>query len=111
MSDPRMERLEPHLTRLKLACNKARLDTLLEEGARAEFSFLDFLDNVVGEEVAAKDAKRAIMRTQMARWLGSGERQRPRRRKWPDLESDPSDPGGIRTDSRPIGPLSIRRRD
>jgi len=68
MSDPRMERLERHLTRLKLVSTKARLDTLLEEGARAELSFLDFLDKVVGEEVAAKDAKRAIMRTQMARF-------------------------------------------
>ena len=68
MTDPRMERLERHLDRLKLASTKARLDTLLEEGARAQLSFLDFLDKVVGDEVAAKDAKRAIMRTQMARF-------------------------------------------
>ena len=68
MSDPRMERLERHLTRLKLASTKARLDTLLEEGARSELSFLDFLDKVVSEEVAAKDSKRALMRTQMARF-------------------------------------------
>jgi DNA replication protein DnaC len=68
MTDPRIERLERHLDRLKLASTKARLDTLLEEGARAQLSFLDFLDKVVGDEVAAKDAKRAIMRTQMARF-------------------------------------------
>jgi DNA replication protein DnaC len=68
MTDPRLERLERHLTRLKLVNTKARLDTLLEEGARSELSFLDFLDKVVSEEVAAKDAKRALMRTQMARF-------------------------------------------
>ena len=56
MTDPRMERLERHLIRLKLVSTKARLDTLLEEGARSELSFLDFLDKVIGDEVAAKDA-------------------------------------------------------
>jgi hypothetical protein len=30
--DPRMERLERHLTRLKLVSTKARLDSLLDEG-------------------------------------------------------------------------------
>lgn len=68
MTDPRIERLERHLIRLKMVSTKARLDTILEEGARSQLSFLDFLDKVVGEEVAAKDAKRAIMRTQMAKF-------------------------------------------
>jgi DNA replication protein DnaC len=68
MIDPRIERLERHLTRLRLGSTKARLETLLEEGARSELSFLDFLDKVVGEEVAAKDAKRAVHRTQMAKF-------------------------------------------
>jgi len=68
MTDPRIERLERHLIRLKMVSTKARLDTILDEGARSQLSFLDFLDKVVGEEVAAKDAKRAIMRTQMAKF-------------------------------------------
>ena len=68
MTDPRMERLERHLVRLRLVSTKSRLDTLLEEGARSELSFLDFLDKVVSDEVSSKDAKRAQMRTQMAKF-------------------------------------------
>jgi DNA replication protein DnaC len=68
MVDPRMERLERHLNRLRLGSTKARLDALLETGAKAELSFLDFLDLVVGEEVAAKDARRARLRIQMAKF-------------------------------------------
>ena len=45
-----------------------RLNALLEEGARRELSYLDFLDLVVGEEVTEKDVKRAQMRTQMAKF-------------------------------------------
>lgn len=66
--DPRMERLERHLGRLKLVSMKARLDSILDESARSELSFLDFLDKVIGEEVAAKDAKRAVLRTQLAKF-------------------------------------------
>ena len=68
MVNPQMERLERHLTRLRLTGTRVRLDALLEEGARSELSFLDFLDLVVREEVASKDAKRAKMRTLMARF-------------------------------------------
>jgi len=68
MVDPRMERLERHLVRLRLMGTKVRLDGLLEEGARRELSYLDFLDLVIGEEVSEKDTRRAQMRTQMARF-------------------------------------------
>ncbi len=68
MTDPRIDRLERNLIRLRLGGTRARLDSLLEEGARAELSYLDFLDRVIAEEVAAKDSKRAQMRTQMARF-------------------------------------------
>ena len=68
MTDSRVERLERHLIRLRLVSTKSRLDTLLEEGARSELSFLDFLDKVVCDEVESKDAKRAQMRTQMAKF-------------------------------------------
>ena len=40
MVDPRMERLERHLTRLKLVSTRERLDTLLETGAKGEMSGL-----------------------------------------------------------------------
>jgi DNA replication protein DnaC len=63
-----MERLERHLTRLRLTGTRTRLDALLEAGARSEMSFLDFLDYVVQEEVSSKDAKRARIRTQMAKF-------------------------------------------
>lgn len=68
MVDPRVERLERHLVRLRLMGTRTRLNALLEEGARKELSYLDFLDLVVGEEVTEKDSKRAQMRTQMARF-------------------------------------------
>lgn len=68
MVDPRMERLERHLTRLKLVSTRERLDTLLETGSKGEMSFLDFLDLVVKEEIQSKDQKRARMRVQMAKF-------------------------------------------
>ena len=66
--DPRVERLERHLMRLRMQGTKARLNALLEEGARQELSYLDFLDLVMREEASEKDAKRAQMRMQMARF-------------------------------------------
>jgi len=63
-----MERLERHLTRLKLVSTRERLDTLLESGAKGEMSFLEFLDHVIQEEVQIKDQKRARMRIQMAKF-------------------------------------------
>ncbi len=68
VDDPRMERLERHLTRLKLVSTRERLDTLLETGAKGEMSFLEFLDHVIREEVQSKDQKRARMRIQMAKF-------------------------------------------
>jgi len=57
MVDPRMERLERHLTRLKLVSTRERLDGLLEAGAKGEMSFLEFLDHVIREEVQSKEAR------------------------------------------------------
>ena len=68
MVDPRVERLERHLVRLRLMGTRTRLDGLLAEGARQELSYLDFLDLVIREEVTEKDAKRAQLRAQMARF-------------------------------------------
>ena len=68
MVDPRMERLERHLTRLKLLSTREHLDGLMERGARGKMSFLDFLDHVIQEEIQSKDQKRARMRLQMAKF-------------------------------------------
>lgn len=68
MVDPRMERLERHLTRLKLLSTREHLDGLLESGARGKMSFLDFFDHVIQEEIASKDIRRARMRMQMAKF-------------------------------------------
>ena len=44
MDDPQLERVNRHLTRLKLTATRERLDALLQRAAKAEGSYLDFLD-------------------------------------------------------------------
>jgi len=61
-----MERIQNHLTRMKLVATRERLDGLLQEAARKEMSFLDFLDLVLSEEAAAKDSKRTRRGIQIA---------------------------------------------
>ena len=64
--NPQLERVTRHLTRLQLVGTRERLDTLLQQAAREEVSYLDFLDRVLSEEVAAKDEKRTRMGVQIA---------------------------------------------
>lgn len=66
MVDPQMERVTRHLTRLKLVATRERLDALLQEAARKELGFMDFLDLVLSEEASAKDLKRTRMGIQIA---------------------------------------------
>ena len=66
MVDPQMERVNRHLTRLKLVATRERLDALLQEAARKELGYLDFLDHVLSEEAQAKDGKRTRMGIQIA---------------------------------------------
>jgi DNA replication protein DnaC len=66
MVDPQLERVHRHLTRLKLTATRDRLDALLQRAAKSDGSFLDFLDNLLVEEVATKDEKRTRMMTQIA---------------------------------------------
>jgi DNA replication protein DnaC len=66
MVDPQMERVARHLTRLKLTATRDCLDALLQRAAKAEGTYLDFLDNLLTEEVATKDEKRTRMMTQIA---------------------------------------------
>ena len=66
MVDPQMERVTRHLTRLKLVATRERLDALLQEAARKELGFMDFLDLVLSEEAQSKDLKRTRMGIQIA---------------------------------------------
>ena len=66
MVDPQMERVTRHLTRLKLVATRERLDSLLQEAARKELGYMDFLDLVLTEETQSKDQKRTRMGIQIA---------------------------------------------
>lgn len=68
MNPAQLERLREQLTRLRLLKNRERLDALLQEAAAKDLSYADFLDQVLGEEVAAKAAKNITMRTSRARF-------------------------------------------
>lgn len=66
MVDPQLERVTRHLTRLKLVATRERLDALLQEAARKELGYMDFLDLVLSEEAQSKDLKRTRMGIQIA---------------------------------------------
>jgi DNA replication protein DnaC len=63
---PQLERVTRYLTRLQLVATRDRLDTLLQQAAKEESSYLDFLDRLLGEEVASKNEKRMKMGIQIA---------------------------------------------
>ena len=58
---PGHERLVAHLTRLKLVHVRDILDSLLEDAAKRELSYADFLDGVLRAEVQPKQDKRIRM--------------------------------------------------
>jgi DNA replication protein DnaC len=68
MSPAQLERLGEHLQRLRLFKSRERLEALLQQAAAEELSYADFLDRVIGEEVASKTAKNVSMRTNLARF-------------------------------------------
>lgn len=68
MNPAQVERLREQLTRLQLLTIRKRLDALLQEAAANDLSYADFLDQVLGEEVAAKAEKNITMRTNLARF-------------------------------------------
>ena len=54
--EPRATRAPPRASgKLRLLKSRERLDALLQEAAAKDLSYADFLDQVLGEEVAAKD--------------------------------------------------------
>ena len=65
--NPQLERLEGHLERLRLFHSKERLSGILEEAAKKDLAYTDFLEELLSQEVAAKTDKNIQMRTTMAR--------------------------------------------
>jgi DNA replication protein DnaC len=59
-------RVTEQLTRLRLRYVAERLDAVLNEAARAEPTYLDFLDNVLRQEVDAKQRTRVTMGLKIA---------------------------------------------
>lgn len=63
-----LERLGEHLRKLRLLKSGERLEALLQHAATNELPYAEFLEQVLGEEVAAKTTKNIQMRTAMARF-------------------------------------------
>jgi DNA replication protein DnaC len=63
-----LERLMELLQRLRLFKSRERLEALLQDATTRELSYADFLDSVLGEEVASKREKNVAMRTNLARF-------------------------------------------
>ena len=63
-----LERLGEHLLKLRLQKSAERLEAILQHAANEDLPYADFLEQVLGEEVAAKTAKNISMRTAMARF-------------------------------------------
>jgi DNA replication protein DnaC len=68
MNAAQLERVSEQLQRLRLFKSRERLEALLQQAASKELSYIDFLDQVLTEEVAAKTAKNITMRTSLARF-------------------------------------------
>jgi DNA replication protein DnaC len=68
MTTPQLERLTAHCERLRLHRVAADLTTMLDQAAKRELSYADFLDEVLGREVAAKQDRHRAMRVVMARF-------------------------------------------
>jgi len=66
MSEIVRARVAEHLVRLHLGHVAERLDALLSEAARGEPTYLDFLDELLREEVGSKQRKRVAMGIQIA---------------------------------------------
>lgn len=63
-----LERLGEHLRKLRLLKSSERLEALLQHAAAQELPYAEFLEQLLGEEVAAKTSKNIAMRTAMARF-------------------------------------------
>jgi DNA replication protein DnaC len=68
MTTPLTDRLLSHLTRLRLVRVRELLDSLLEDAAKRELSYADFLDGLLSAEVQSKQDKRIRMGRSVARF-------------------------------------------
>lgn len=66
--DPTYERIQTHLTHLRLGRIAEMLDAVAEEAAKADWTYLDFLDRLLGAEVETKTERGATTRIRMARF-------------------------------------------
>jgi DNA replication protein DnaC len=68
MTTPQLERLAEHCQRLRLYRVETELTTLLEQAAKRELSYSDFLAEVLDLELRSKHEKHLAMRVSMARF-------------------------------------------
>ena len=68
MSTPQLDRLRAACHRLRLYRIEAELRTVLEQAAKRDVSYADFLDELLGREVGSKTEKHLAMRIAMARF-------------------------------------------
>lgn len=67
MSTPQLDRLREHCHRLRLYQIEAEIASLLEQAAKKDAPYSDFLDEILALEVASKRQKHLTMRINMAR--------------------------------------------
>jgi DNA replication protein DnaC len=68
MTTPHLDRLRAHCQRLRLHRLEAELPTLLEQAAKREMPYSEWLDELLSLEVRSKAEKHLAMRTAMARF-------------------------------------------
>jgi DNA replication protein DnaC len=68
MSTPQFDRLRAHCQRLRLHRLEAELPTLLEQAAKRDVPYTEFLDELLALEIRSKAEKHLAMRIAMARF-------------------------------------------
>lgn len=68
MSTPQLDRLQTYCQRLRLYQVATELPTLLEQAAKQDRAYSDFVEDLLSREVQAKGAKHLTMRLAMARF-------------------------------------------
>jgi DNA replication protein DnaC len=68
MENPQLEKIANNLALLRLTRTRQRLEFILQEAAKDEIGYTEFLDRFLTEELAVKHEKRISMDTKMARF-------------------------------------------
>ncbi len=71
MSQLVYERVLTHLERLKLTRLPQCLDSVAEEGTKQSWTYVDFLDHLLGAEIAARSERDIAMKTKLAHFPGT----------------------------------------